>query len=1001
MNLIFLKGYNNYFNRIVKKESTIADYKAAVLDGEILNYIELENINFNPNDGVTTELVVGKGDLKWDDHLPFSPYQPEGNYEPDYAVVYNNVVGIEIIVSRWFVTECVRTRGGQFKVKLKRDVIVDNLDSVIEAPIYLEKGYIKDTTNPLLYNKESLAVNQIKQYEVPLKDETKCGWIVGYIPNNWAGATVTKDVTIPVEADITVEGLNNWEYKDIIEWGAGHKAILNAQGRRIYAVKFKDESYLGSKKYYWRRSAMWRQYDTSGTGNENVYFTGAYSTTATQAYTDWAGLQWTGNRDMLSQQQGEYMVQYLKNNSTFDNLFNEYMCDYYDVRVGDKAYVMSLQGKTIYDSVANLYYTIRVRYDTPYQRSGKDSCVVTNDDIKGYNVLQYANNNIRKSGYTGGGLTGDVLNEGVYCFYEENFPYIVLEQANVSATVTIDTVRSHLEDAPYDMFCIPFSDTLQIYDGTDTFTCNKAVALSMATAIGEQAGSGAVYDVQLLPYCPVREIMARSPNADKIIDISSVSMDLITQQTTNTKLNAVIWATKSTFTFDIQTLDNIDYCNFYSPLSPISTNSTPKDKYLILNPDQLPETVSAGAIIYVQNTTSGMIKVNTIKLYQVDKATGKATYIDDVYTVDMGLVTQDMKYYFVASKYIGEQGHVSEEVVRVDFDTYKNADYYYMIYIDSSTGSLYEGSNVAALRGCFAYPNISYYDINLSDSLNAKLTNECNMYRLSAGNYSSIFEFSPAKSFGFDGYSVDCTYKPFQPWIHITPNLKGLYGEDFSVIDDARGLICGGDYSVTQLSNQWATYQLNNKTYQEMFDREIKNMDVNNEIARQEALVGAIAGSVTGAAGGATAGAAFGPWGAAIGGIVGGASSAVGGAVDYMNLEKRQDEAKSFKTDMYNYSIQNIKAIPSTLSKTSAFVYNTRVWPFLEVFTCTDIEKEVMKNKIKYDGMTVMAIGKLIDYLDPEGPHFWRGQLIRIEDLKSDSHVAEEIYRELEKGVYL
>ena len=538
---------------------------------------------------------------------------------------------------------------------------------------------------------------------------------------------------------------------------------------------------------------------------------------------------------MMSASAAEYMVGYLKHNSTFDNYFNTYMCEYYNVRVGDKAAVMSLQGKTIYDSVANLYYTIRVRYDTPYQRSGKDSCIVSTDTTAGSNLITYTNNNIRKSGYSGGGLTGDVLTNGVYCFYEENFPYLVLEQANVSATVTIDTVRSHLEDAPYDMFCIPFSDTLQIYDGTDTFTCNKAVALSMATAIGEQAGSGAVYDVQLLPYCPVREIMARSPNADQIIDISSVSMDLITQQVTNTKLNAVIWATKSTFTFDIQTLDNIDYCKFLNPLTPISTVSTPQDKYLVLNPDQLPDTISAGALIYIQNSTPGMIRVNTIKLYQVDKATGRATYIDNVYSVDFGLVTQDMKYYFVADKYVGGTS-VRETIARVDFETYKTLDYYYMIYIDSSTGSLYEGSNITAWRACFAYPNLAYYDINLGTPLDAKLTNECNMYRLSAGNHSSIFEFSPAKSFGFNGYSVDCTYKPFQPWIHITPNLKGLYGEDFSVIDDARGLICGGDYSVTQLSNQWATYQLNNKTYQEMFDREIKNMDVNNEIARQEAI---------------------------------------------------------------------------------------------------------------------------------------------------------------------
>ena len=64
MNLIFLKGYNNYFNRIIKKESTIADYKAAVLDDTIVNYVELTDINFNPNDGITTELIVGKGDLK-------------------------------------------------------------------------------------------------------------------------------------------------------------------------------------------------------------------------------------------------------------------------------------------------------------------------------------------------------------------------------------------------------------------------------------------------------------------------------------------------------------------------------------------------------------------------------------------------------------------------------------------------------------------------------------------------------------------------------------------------------------------------------------------------------------------------------------------------------------------------------------------------------------------------------------------------------------------------
>ena len=77
MNILLLKGYNNYFNRIVKREETIDAYKNAVVDGNIVNYYEITNANFNPNDGVTTELIVGKGDLKWEDNLPFSPYQRE------------------------------------------------------------------------------------------------------------------------------------------------------------------------------------------------------------------------------------------------------------------------------------------------------------------------------------------------------------------------------------------------------------------------------------------------------------------------------------------------------------------------------------------------------------------------------------------------------------------------------------------------------------------------------------------------------------------------------------------------------------------------------------------------------------------------------------------------------------------------------------------------------------------------------------------------------------
>lgn len=111
-----------------------------------------------------------------------------------------------------------RTRDGQYEITLRRDVIADNYNEIITSPIFLEKGFINDVNDPLLYNSESMNVNQIKQLEVPLKDETDCGWVVGYIPSDAfskvepAYDRVEKEITMPMNADIIVNGISNWSY---------------------------------------------------------------------------------------------------------------------------------------------------------------------------------------------------------------------------------------------------------------------------------------------------------------------------------------------------------------------------------------------------------------------------------------------------------------------------------------------------------------------------------------------------------------------------------------------------------------------------------------------------------------------------------------------------------------------------------------------------------------------------------------------------------------------
>ena len=283
-----------------------------------------------------------------------------------------------------------------------------------------------------------------------------------------------------------------------------------------------------------------------------------------------------------------------------------------------------------------------------------------------------------------------------------------------------------------------------------------------------------------------------------------------------------------------------------------------------------------------------------------------------------------------------------------------------------------------------------------------KLANECDLVRLVSQNYSAIFEFSPAKSGGVDGFLADCTYKPWSPYIHILPKLKGLYGDNFVSIDDARGLICGGDMSLPQLSNEWANYQLQNKTYQEMFDRQIKNMDVQNDVSRQAALAQLLAAPITGGAAGAATAAKLGSGltGAIAGGLVGAIGGGITAGVDLANTVKMMEENKSYAIDMYGYNLQNIQAVPTSLTKTSALTYNTRVWPFIEYYTCTESERKALKDKIKYNGMTIMKVCKLSDYSLGED-NFYKGQVIRLPDSRIDGHMAFEIYNELNKGVYL
>lgn len=304
------------------------------------------------------------------------------------------------------------------------------------------------------------------------------------------------------------------------------------------------------------------------------------------------------------------------------------------------------------------------------------------------------------------------------------------------------------------------------------------------------------------------------------------------------------------------------------------------------------------------------------------------------------------------------------------------------------------------------YPKENSFSIQLNYALslkdNMKIEACCNKYRLCSPNYQGSFDFNVAKNGGsVDYFTADCTYKPYTPYIRVVPNFNYLYGTAFG---DNRGLICGGDYSFGIISSPWQQYQLNNKNYQNIFNREIQSLDLEQSIQMRNQLVSSSVGVVSSTAAGAGAGAfTTGSWvGALIGGVAGGTGSAVGAYIDTDTMSRQQRDAKSLAIDKYNYQLGNIKALPYTLTKVCAFDINSKIWPFLEYYTCTDAEKEALESKIAYESMTVMKIGLFGTYFKAfDTPRYFKGELIRCEAIAEDNHVLEAIYSELLKGVFM
>lgn len=318
----------------------------------------------------------------------------------------------------------------------------------------------------------------------------------------------------------------------------------------------------------------------------------------------------------------------------------------------------------------------------------------------------------------------------------------------------------------------------------------------------------------------------------------------------------------------------------------------------------------------------------------------------------------------------------------------ENVDYTFIASGESKVGfALFLSSKDMKKR---LYNNISAIE-KATTAMEKKVNCECNMARLVSPNYDGYFEYNPEKIGDTRYYNVYITYKPYQPYIYIAPDFNGsLYGMNYG---DNRGLICGGDFSLPRATDQWLTYQLNNKNYEKTFNRQIQNMEINNKAAK----ISEIAGVATGTLQAGFTGSYFGGMGGAAVGALGSLGT---GIMDIAINEGLRNEALDYTKDLFGYQLGNIKALPDTLTKIGAFDITNKLYPFIEYYTATDTEKEALRNKIKYNGMTIMRIGTIGDFQQTM-PTYIKGKIIRLEGLMEDYHFAKTIAEEINKGVFI
>lgn len=356
----------------------------------------------------------------------------------------------------------------------------------------------------------------------------------------------------------------------------------------------------------------------------------------------------------------------------------------------------------------------------------------------------------------------------------------------------------------------------------------------------------------------------------------------------------------------------------------------------------------------------------------------------------------------------------------------QNENYKIPMNITASEAAVYYGLVVTQSSLDYRFP------LNLTISGNLKIESMSKTYRIMSSNHKSGFDFNLALNNGVQYMSMSYTLKPYDTIFRICPvfNQDSLYGGNYK---DARGLIWQGGFSLSQITDAWVEYKLQNSTYESIFDREIKSLEISQDAARQQEILAyqtayqnaqtnidatKTKAAIGGALGilGSIGSFASGNIGGGLLGLAGAAGSIGGGAASIKAQEEVADrnlqtakqsqalndtlraEAIDYKKDIWYLTNQAIEARPSTIAANTEYSHINNSKAYIEVYDCSEVEKDYLQKYLKYHGMKIDQIGLLKNYLIEDGDYIEATPLF-LEGLMPV--ISNAINAELSAGMYV